>query len=81
MSIRLGYVPDRPVLELRVPGAFGVGDAELIRGKSMSIAFLAPDIVERILIGNHSATLTPERLRKACPLPLRWDDQRSMLLR
>ena len=49
-------------------------------GRLMSIAFLAPDIVERILSGNHSATLTPERLRKACPLPLRWEDQRALLL-
>ena len=49
-------------------------------GRLMSIAFLAPDIVERILTGNHSATLTPERLRKACPLPLRWEDQRALLL-
>ena len=49
-------------------------------GRLMSIAFLAPDIVQRVLIGNHSATLTPERLRKACPLPLRWEDQRALLL-
>ena len=49
-------------------------------GRLMSIAFLAPDIVDRILSGNHSATLTPERLRKACPLPLRWEDQRALLL-
>lgn len=46
----------------------------------LSVAFLAPDIVERILIGDHAATLTPERLRKACPLPVRWEDQRAMLL-
>jgi site-specific DNA recombinase len=46
----------------------------------LSIAFLAPDLVERIVIGNHPATLTPERLRKACPLPLRWEEQRTMLL-
>ena len=50
-------------------------------GRLMSIAFLAPDIVELILSGNHSPTLTPERLRKACPLPLRWEDQRALLLR
>ena len=49
-------------------------------GRLLSIAFLAPDIVERILTGDHSATLTPERLRKACPLPLRWEAQRAMLL-
>lgn len=46
----------------------------------LSVAFLAPDIVERILIGDHAATLTPERLRKACPLPVQWEDQRAMLL-
>lgn len=46
----------------------------------LSIAFLAPDIVERILIGDHAATLTPERLRKACPLPTRWEEQRAKLL-
>ena len=49
-------------------------------GRLMSIAFLAPDIVELILTANHSPALTPERLRKACPLPLRWEDQRAMLL-
>ncbi len=46
----------------------------------LSIAFLAPDIVESILTGDHAATFTPERLRKACPLPLRWEEQRAMLL-
>ena len=46
----------------------------------LSLAFLAPDIVERILTGDHAATLTPERLRKACPLPIRWEDQRAMLI-
>ena len=46
----------------------------------LSVAFLAPDIFERILIGDHAATLTPERLRKACPLPQRWDEQRVTLL-
>jgi len=46
----------------------------------LSLAFLAPDIVERILTGDHAATLTPERLRKACPLPIKWEDQRAMLI-
>jgi DNA invertase Pin-like site-specific DNA recombinase len=48
--------------------------------RQLSLAFLAPDIVEQVLTGNHSPTLTPERLRKACPLPLRWDEQRALLL-
>ncbi len=46
----------------------------------LSVAFLAPDIVVRILIGDHTATLTPERLRKACPLPAGWDEQRAACL-
>lgn len=46
----------------------------------LTLAFLAPDIVERILTGNHAATLTPERLRKACPLPLLWAEQRALLI-
>ncbi len=35
----------------------------------ITLALLAPYIVERIIIGDHSAALTPERLRKACPYP------------
>jgi len=46
----------------------------------LSIAFLAPDIVGRILTGDHSGTLTPERLRRACPLPMRWEEQRAVLI-
>ena len=49
-------------------------------GRLLSITFLTPDIVERTLTGNHSSTLAPERLRKGCALPLRWDEQRVMLL-
>ena len=46
----------------------------------ITLAFLAPDIVERIATGDHVPTLTPERLRKACPLPQRWDEQRALIL-
>ena len=46
----------------------------------ITLAFLAPDIVERIVTGDHAATLTPERLRKACPLPQRWEEQHALLL-
>ena len=45
----------------------------------ITLAFLAPDILERIITGDHSQALTPERLRKACPLPLRWEEQRALL--
>jgi site-specific DNA recombinase len=45
----------------------------------ITLAFLAPDILEKIITGDHSHLITPERLRKACPLPLHWEDQRALL--
>ena len=48
--------------------------------RQITLAFLAPDIVEGILTGTHPPMLTPERLRKACPLPQRWDEQRAIPL-
>lgn len=46
----------------------------------ISLAFLAPDIVEAIIDGNQPVSLTPERLKKACPLPASWAEQRALLL-
>ena len=46
----------------------------------ITLAFLAPDILEKIITGYHSPALTPERLRKTCPLPLLWEEQRALLL-
>lgn len=46
----------------------------------IGLAFLAPDIVEAILSGRQPRSLTLARLRRACPLPLSWDDQRKMLM-
>ena len=48
--------------------------------RTISIAFLAPDIVEMILAGRQPIGLTPERLKAARPLPPDWNDQRSLLL-
>jgi DNA invertase Pin-like site-specific DNA recombinase len=48
--------------------------------RSISLAFLAPDIVEMILKGHQPPTLTVERLRATRPLPLDWDEQRTLLL-
>ena len=53
--------------------------APYISGK-ISLAFLAPDIFEAILDGTQPHTLTPERLKQACPLPRDWNDQRALLL-
>ncbi len=48
--------------------------------RSLSLAFLAPDIVEMIVTGTQPLTLTTERLRAARPLPPSWSKQRSILL-
>jgi hypothetical protein len=48
--------------------------------RTISLAFLAPEIVTMILDGRQPATLTPERLKAACPLPLRWHEQSKLLL-
>ena len=60
--------------------AEGAGYDRTYVSRQITLAFLAPDIVESILTGTHSPLLTPERLRKACPLPQKWDEQRAMLL-
>jgi hypothetical protein len=50
-----------------------------IKTWQVQLAFLAPDILEQIITGDHSHLLKPERLRKACPLPMDWQDQRALL--
>ena len=47
--------------------------------RSLQLAFLAPDLVETILDGTQPVALTPERLKRACELPLLWDKQRAAL--
>jgi len=48
--------------------------------RTIGLAFLSPEIVEMILLGNQPITLTPERLKPRRPLPLDWDEQRAQLL-
>ncbi len=43
------------------------------------LAFLAPDIVQRILKGDHPPTLNATRLIRMTPLPLAWAEQRELL--
>jgi len=45
-------------------------------GRHLSLALLAPDIVEAILMGQEPDGLTLEKLHR---LPLDWDGQRRML--
>ena len=43
------------------------------------LAFLAPDIVQRILRGDHPLELNAERLIRIVPLPPAWGEQRALL--
>ena len=45
----------------------------------MYLAFLAPDLVQRIARGEQPMSLDSKRLLKAVPLPLDWDQQRALL--
>ncbi len=48
--------------------------------RTISLAFMAPDIVEMILAGRQPITLTSEQLKAARLLPLEWNEQRTFLL-
>ena len=48
--------------------------------RSITLAFLAPDILDMIVAGRQPAALTPERLKAARPLPADWSVQRKLLL-
>lgn len=58
------------------------GISALYISKKISLAFLAPDITETIVSGTQPISLTPEALKRACPLsfPVSWDEQRAKLL-
>ncbi len=43
------------------------------------LAFLAPDIIERILSGNHPETLTARSLTQMTNMPNDWQEQRELL--
>ena len=47
--------------------------------RHLPLAFLAPDIVEKILKGIQPVDLTAEKLRRLGSLPYRWDEQRAVL--
>ena len=45
----------------------------------MYLALLAPDIVQRIVRGEHPPAITSDRLIRLTPLPCDWTAQRSLL--
>ena len=46
-------------------------------GRALSLAFLAPDIVERLVSGHHPCDWTAERLLRADSLDMDWGKQRE----
>jgi hypothetical protein len=48
-------------------------------GRTIQLAFLAPDIVEAIVAGLQPIELTPRPLMRIGALPLAWDCQRCLL--
>jgi len=55
----------------------GVSDGHI--GHHLPLAFLAPDIVQGIVTGNHPPDLTAEILIKRIDLPLDWAAQKTLL--
>ncbi len=44
----------------------------------LPIAFLAPDLIEKILKGDHPISLTANRLKRMSNLPMDWQEQRNL---
>lgn len=62
---------------LEIAESEGVSDRYV--GALMPLAFLAPEIVAKLLTGGQPADLTAETLRREVDLPSNWDAQRSLL--
>jgi len=62
---------------LAIAKAEGVTDRYV--GQLIPLAFLAPDIAEKILSGTHPLGLTAEVLTKRIELPLGWTEQKGVL--
>ena len=56
------------------------GCSQALVSERMRLAFLAPDIVEAIIKGHQPASLTNAKLRRLCPLPDSWEQQRRLLM-
>ena len=66
----------KSIAELAKRGQFNVAHVS----RRITLAFLAPKIVDSIIAGTQPVSLTVERLGKACPLPVSWDEQSAQLL-
>ena len=62
---------------LSIAQEHGLASSEVTR--VVYLAFLAPDIVERIVRGAQPAELNIKRLLAMAPLPMDWSEQRRLL--
>ena len=62
---------------LPIAQAHGLASSDVTR--AICLAFLAPDIVERIARGKQPIELNVEALLSMAPLPLDWGEQRRVL--
>ena len=67
--------PPVSLAEIAERHGVNVGDVSRV----MQLAFLAPNLVERILDGSQPANLTVTRLKRIGDLPLLWDEQIAAL--
>ena len=67
----------------RADSALAIAEQDQVRSAYvtgvMGLAYLAPDIVHRLVRGDHPRELTVGRLMKMLPLPLGWEAQRVVL--
>ena len=47
-------------------------------GRALLLAFLAPDILERLVSGQHATDWTAERLLRWDPPPISWAEQKNI---
>ena len=67
----------------RADSALAIAEQDQVRSAYvtgvMGLAYLAPDILHRLVRGDHPRELTVGRLMKMLPLPLGWEAQRAVL--
>jgi DNA invertase Pin-like site-specific DNA recombinase len=68
---------DQPLTAVQFAQQAGVDNRYI--GRTLALAFLAPDLVERFASGNHPPEWTADRLLRWSPLLLSWEEQRKVV--
>jgi hypothetical protein len=67
----------------RADSALAIAEQDQVRSayvtRAMGLAYLAPDILHRMVRGDHPRELTVDRVMKMLSLPLDWEAQRVVL--